>query len=119
MQYAKIFARVSICFIALFITLMVSIPASTHHPYYGNTGMWCWIVKGGGNGILRIGSEYAWMWLAILVTMLTYGTIAYKWQRQASLNFDYPDMKRKAIAMGWYPVVYFIVVTPQSIIRFH
>jgi len=116
---AKIFAAASICFISLFIILMVAIPASTIHPYYGNTGMWCWIIDDNSpeNDRLRIGSEYGWMWLAILVSVGTYGTIVYKWLRQASFDQD-RNLKRDAIAMGWYPIAYFVVVAPQSVIRF-
>ena len=43
------------------------------------------------------------MWLAILVSFFTYGTIAYKWFRQASFDQD-RTLKRDAIAMGWYPL---------------
>jgi len=116
---AKIFAAASICFISVFIILMVVIPASTIHPYYGDTGMWCWIKDDMtvGNYRLRIGSEYAWMWLAILVSVGTYGIIAYQWLRQASFDKDH-KLKHDAIAMGWYPIAYFVVVAPQSVIRF-
>ncbi|KAF8314363.1 uncharacterized protein EI90DRAFT_465085 [Cantharellus anzutake] len=115
---AKKFMAVSIFVIALFLLLMISIPASSRHPYYGDTGLWCWILNERHNGPLRIASEYAWMWFAVIVAIVAYGRIAYKWRRDASNNFDDPVMKRNAIAMGWYPIVYFIVVAPQSVIRF-
>ncbi len=74
------------------------------------------------------------MWLAILVSVSTYGTITYKWLRQASFDRD-RNLKRDAIAMGWYPIgkcdlslkllvsfsfypAYFVAVAPQSVIRF-
>jgi len=81
--------------------------------------MWCWIKSDGSpeNDRLRIGSEYGYMWLAILVSFCTYGTIAFKWFRQASFDQD-RTLKRDAIAMGWYPLAYFVTVAPQSVIRF-
>ncbi|KAF8340417.1 uncharacterized protein EI90DRAFT_3285819 [Cantharellus anzutake] len=115
---AKIFAAASICFIAVFIILIVSIPASTLHPYYGNTGLWCWIVKRKENSRLRIASEDAWIWLAVLVAIAVYGLIAYRWRQDMSHNYDNPVMRRNAITMGWYPIVYFMVVAPQSAVRF-
>ncbi|KAF8336639.1 uncharacterized protein EI90DRAFT_3046603 [Cantharellus anzutake] len=113
----KIFMTASISFVALFIFIMVLIPAATLYPYYGDTGLWCWIVKRKENSRLRIASEYAWMWLAVLVAIAAYGAIAYRLLRHSDLYIR-PLMRRSAIAMGWYPIVYFVVVTPQSIVRF-
>ncbi|KAF8328087.1 uncharacterized protein EI90DRAFT_3065536 [Cantharellus anzutake] len=101
---AKTFAALSVCFITIFITLIVIIPSSIIRPFYGNTGMWCWISR--RHRTMRI------------VTIFTYGTVVYKWLRQASFDAD-RDLKRDAIAMGWYPIAYLIVIVPHyAILQF-
>ncbi|KAF8338247.1 uncharacterized protein EI90DRAFT_3042262 [Cantharellus anzutake] len=115
---ARIFAMGSICFITVFILLIVTVPASTIHPYYGKAGLWCWI--GGSNASrqrLRFATQYAWIWLAILVSIVTYGRVAYRWLHQAPLHPDC-DLKLAAITMGWYPITYLLVSAPTSVVRF-
>ncbi|KAF8320617.1 uncharacterized protein EI90DRAFT_3080787 [Cantharellus anzutake] len=116
---AKIFATGSICFITVFIILIIAIPASIFHPYYGEAGPWCWIRNGSGASRqkLRFTTQYASEWLAILVSIVAYGAVAYKWLHQASIDANY-DLKRDAIAMGWYPIAYCVVVAPLSAVRF-
>ncbi|KAF8320616.1 uncharacterized protein EI90DRAFT_2606981 [Cantharellus anzutake] len=116
---AKVFAAGSICFIIIFIIMIILVPASTVHPYYGKSGLWCWIGVGKGTSRqrLRYATQYAWEWLAVLVSIVSYGAVAYKWLRQASSGADY-DLKRVAIAMGWYPIAYCVVIAPISVVRF-
>ncbi|KAF8310428.1 uncharacterized protein EI90DRAFT_3024458, partial [Cantharellus anzutake] len=115
---ARVFVVGCICFTIVFATLVVAIPASINHPYYGNAGLWCWI--SGTNASrqrLRFASQFVWIWVAITVSIAAYGWVAYKWLRQAPFRAYY-DLRRAAIAMGWYPITYLIVATPTSVARF-
>ncbi|KAF8322820.1 uncharacterized protein EI90DRAFT_3130729 [Cantharellus anzutake] len=115
---AKIFAAGSICFTTVFTLLVIAIPASMVSPYYGNAGLWCWLPgTNPSRQRLRFASQYVWNWLAILVSIAMYGTVAYKWLFRGPFRTNC-DIKRAAIAMGWYPITYLIVTAPSSSIRF-
>jgi len=114
----RYFVGGAIVFIFGFLVLMVAIPATIDHPYYGNTGLWCWIKdQSPSTSKLRIASEYAFMWLAVVISFICYGAIVIKWLSEAAADRD-PRLRRDAISMGWYPIAYVIVVAPQSIVRF-
>jgi hypothetical protein len=62
---------------------------------------WCWITDTSVEASrLKIGSEYAYFWLAATVTFVLYGTIVAKWLRQATEERD-RRLLRDAIFMGW------------------
>ncbi|KAF8314365.1 uncharacterized protein EI90DRAFT_3090513 [Cantharellus anzutake] len=109
----KIFMAASIGFISLFIFIMVLIPAATLYPYYGDTGLWCWIVKRKENSRFWIASENAWTWLAVSVTLVAYGIIAL-WDGILLVRITVPHSQPSYT----FPVlVYFVVVAPQSVLR--
>ncbi|KAF9510007.1 hypothetical protein BS47DRAFT_111595 [Hydnum rufescens UP504] len=71
---ARQLAVAMIALIFLFIFLMIIIPATTIPHYYGKSGAWCWITDGTvESSRLKIGSEYAYFWLAATVTFVLYG----------------------------------------------
>lgn len=115
------FAFFAICFIFTFLLLMIVIPATTIHPYYGNTGLWCWIVDTSPeNGRLRIGSEYLFMWLAVIISSILYFMI---WRKASKVKNDIPASEHQKIdnlarSVRWYPIAYLIVIAPQSVVRF-
>ncbi|KAF9517168.1 hypothetical protein BS47DRAFT_1483386 [Hydnum rufescens UP504] len=115
---ARRLAGAMIIFIFLFVFLMITISSTTISHYYGNTGPWCWIIGNSKESKrLQIGSEYAFYWLAASISAVLYGTIAFKWYREASAERD--DRRiRNAMAMGWYPIAYIVEVLPMSIVRF-
>ncbi|KAF9514268.1 hypothetical protein BS47DRAFT_882419 [Hydnum rufescens UP504] len=87
-----------IVFIFLFLLLMITIPATTIPHYYGDTGAWCWIIDTRGEASrLRIGSEYAYFWLAATVSFVLYGTIVVNWLREATATRDRRRHRRGTI----------------------
>jgi len=119
---ARLLAGAMIIFIFLFLLLMITIPSTTIPNYYGNTGPWCWITDATlESSRLKIGSEYAYFWLAATVSAVLYGTIAVKWFKEATAERDRERDRghiRDAIAMGWYPIAYIVEVFPISLVRF-
>ncbi|KAF8327921.1 uncharacterized protein EI90DRAFT_1642206 [Cantharellus anzutake] len=112
---AKYFVIGAIASTVLFIFLIITVPATIDHPYYGNTDLWCWILKAGqSTRRLRIASEYAVMWLAVVLSAILYGTIVINWLLDAVDS----QLRRDAVKMLWYPITYTVVVAPQSIVRF-
>lgn len=102
-QNARRVVYCSIVFIFLFLFLMISIPSLTIDHYYGDTGLWCWIAGVNEESLrLRIGSEYAYFWLAALVSIGCYGWIVFRWLQEAGKEGD-KLLMRDALAMGWYP----------------
>ncbi|KAF9514279.1 hypothetical protein BS47DRAFT_1485150 [Hydnum rufescens UP504] len=115
---ARQLAAAMIILIFLFLFLMIVIPSTTIPHYYGNTGAWCWITDTSVEASrLKIGSEYAYFWLAATVTFVLYGTIVVKWLRQATAERD-RRLLRDAISMGWYPIAYTAEIFPISLVRF-
>jgi hypothetical protein len=119
-------AVATIALIFLFLFLMIIIPATTIPHYYGKSGWvsstvsstvlfftstfclfpislsaWCWIANGTAESSrLKIGSEYAYFWLAASVTFVLYGIIVINWLREATAKRD-RRLLRDAIYMGW------------------
>ncbi|KAF9514277.1 hypothetical protein BS47DRAFT_1343219 [Hydnum rufescens UP504] len=115
---ARGLAAAMIIFISLFLFLMITIPATTIPRYYGNTGAWCWIIDTSREASrLRIGSEYAYFWLAATVSFVLYGIIIVSWLREATAKRD-RRRHREAISMGWYPIAYTVEIFPISLVRF-
>jgi len=92
-----------------FILLLVAIPNLTHRNkhllYEVPTPYWCWL----GKGYLgfRLAGEYIWLWLALLVSLLTYIPLALFFWGHRSYS----------VTMIAYPVVYSILVLPLSVVR--
>lgn len=55
-----------------------------------------------------IGSEYAYFWLAALVSIACYGWIVFRWLQEAGEQGD-KLLVRDALAMGWYPAGEFLI----------
>lgn len=49
-----------------------------------------------------LGSEYAYFWLAAVVSTVCYGYIAFRWLQEAGAQGD-RLLSKDALAMGWYP----------------
>ncbi|KAF9482233.1 hypothetical protein BDN70DRAFT_801951 [Pholiota conissans] len=129
--------RVTGCILAVvwtFIVLMVALGNATNKGkhYESPTPYWCWI----GQGYLqwRIWGEYIWFWITLVVSFFIYIPL-YFWSR-GNINIDdkswwrfsfqrsdphaSPTLKvvrRQALAMLAYPVVYCISILPLSIVR--
>ncbi|KAF9514267.1 hypothetical protein BS47DRAFT_1343198 [Hydnum rufescens UP504] len=115
---ARRLAVAMIVFIFLFLFLIIIIPATTIPHYYGNTGPWCWITATSVEASrLKIGSTYAYYWLAATVSFVLYGTIIVNWLREAATKRD-RRRHREAISMAWYPIAYTVEVFPISLVRF-
>ncbi|KAF9514273.1 hypothetical protein BS47DRAFT_1453588 [Hydnum rufescens UP504] len=107
-----------IVFIFVFQFLSITIPATTIPHYYGNTGPWCWIPHTSGEASrLKIGTEYAYFWLAATVSLVLYGTIVVNWLREGTVKRD-RRRHREALSMAWYPIAYTVEVLPMSLVRF-
>ncbi|KAF9503053.1 hypothetical protein BS47DRAFT_895225 [Hydnum rufescens UP504] len=79
---------------------------------------WCWIADGTvESSRLKIGSEYAYFWLAAIVTSVLYGIIVVNWLREATAKRD-RRLLRDAMFMGWYPIAYIVEIFPISLVRF-
>jgi len=95
---------------SLILLFIILVPATTLNPYYGNTGLWCWIVgKDGTKRRLRVGTEYALMWTALATETLVYGYLLlrklahhYHWFGITS-PFDRITFGA-ALGMFWYAV---------------
>jgi hypothetical protein len=59
---------------SLLLLIIILVPSTSIGGYFGNTGLWCWIVdKNGTTARLRVGTEYALMWTALGTETLVYG----------------------------------------------
>lgn len=58
---------------------------------------------------MRIGSEYAYFWLAAVISIGCYGWIVFRWLQEAGKEGD-KLLMRDALAMGWYPAGKYIYV---------
>ncbi|KAJ7267536.1 hypothetical protein B0H12DRAFT_1092875 [Mycena haematopus] len=121
----------------VFVALLVGIGNATHkHDLYeAPTPYWCWI---GQNFLgLRLGGEYVWFWITLLVSSLAYLTLFFwargnltvsetawwrcKFHRRPPALKSLPDTskftRKAAYAMIAYPISYCMVVLPLSIVR--
>lgn len=65
---ARVVTFVGIGGVFLFLFLMITIPATTIHHYYGNTGLWCWIAGDNVESLrLRIGKSHLILYQLALV----------------------------------------------------
>ena len=113
-------------FVILFLLLMITIPATTLHNYYGPTGCvvsphflhlikvhlgplrpWCWIPtkihgkRNMKNAMMGILAQYAWFWLASVTCFICYGYIVILWWKEAEGD---NELRKQAIVMIWYPI---------------
>jgi len=121
-----------VTFVVIFIGVSVGTQTHGSQDYMAPDGFWCWI---GGNGTRynaeRFGGEYAWMWVALGVSAITYVPLAFValgilrvspthwWKIEIHPRRDIKaeGRTRRSISMIAYPVVYFILVTPTSVVR--
>jgi hypothetical protein len=62
---------------------------------------WCWITDTSVEASrLKIGSEYAYFWLAATVSFVLYGIIVVNWLREATAQRD-RRRQREALSMAW------------------
>ena len=63
---------------------------------------WCWITDDTVEATrLKIGSEYAFFWLAAAVSAVLYGIIVFRWFKEGVVDRD-RRLIRDAMAMGWW-----------------
>jgi hypothetical protein len=66
-----------------------------------NRSAWCWISDTSGEASrLKIGSTYAYHWLAASASFALYGVIAVNWLREGTVKCD-RRRHREAISMLW------------------
>jgi hypothetical protein len=118
--------RAAISMIWFIVLLIIVIPSATYEPpYYGNTGLWCWI-NTRKYPYAGLGLEYAWMWLAAFLMLILYLLIALSiWgiigRRRQWTTFKNSALARRwrsiAVSMLFYPAVYIICIFPISVVR--
>lgn len=119
-------------FVAVFIGVTVSTQTHGTEHYMAPDGFWCWI---GGDGTHynpeRYAGEYVWMWTALSISVIAYVPLSFValgilrvsptcwWKFEVHGRGDAPadGRRRRSINMIAYPVVYFAIVTPTSIVR--
>ncbi len=79
-------------------------------PYYNPSGDWCWIDP--EYNIFRLCFLYVWVFLAMGLLILFYGLLIWK----VRVITD-PRYKRVIYAMYGYPLVFFIIFAPLSVVR--
>lgn len=107
-------ARIAVVFLwTLTAVIAIALAVSHRNPqqhFFAPTPYWCWI-----NGPIgfRLVAEYLWLWMALMVSVLTYVPLFF-W----SLRFiKDKEQKRIAFVMLIYPVVYSVLVIPLSVVR--
>jgi len=134
-KHQLLVAYLVVGFIFVFITLFigVSVGTQTHgaHHYMTPDGFWCWIGNGSRYNKERYAGEYVWMWIALSVSALTYIPLSFvalgilrvsqthwwKFELHGRGEAQVEGQKRRSISMIAYPVVYFILVIPTSVVR--
>jgi len=117
---------VSVGVVWVVVCLIISIPSATYEPpYYGNTGLWCWI-NTRKYPYAGITLEYAWMWFAAFVMLVLYLVVALSLRGVIGKRKGVGLPKDSALARRWrslavsmlfYPAVYIICIFPISIVR--
>jgi hypothetical protein len=133
--YFTAYAIVSITwlFLALFVAITVTVHTHGSDFYETPVGYWCWI--GNHHKAEQYAGQYAWVWLTMFVSFLTY-TILFFWARgnltvsptcwwkirvhkdkDVVNSIDPNTRKRTAMGMIAYPVVFAVVALPLSVVR--
>jgi len=132
-QLQVAYAVIAFIFLFLIIFIGVTVGTQTHgtQHYMTPDGFWCWIGDGTRYNAERYSGEYMWMWIALSVSVLTYVPLAFvaigvlrvstdnwwKFERNGRRDAQVEGQRRRSISMIAYPVVYFILVIPTSIVR--
>lgn len=120
-----------VVFLAIFIGVTVGTQTHGTQNYMTPAGFWCWIGNGSRYNAERYAGEYAWMWIALSISVITYvplflvarGTLRvnpnhwWKFKLYGQGDARLEGQRRRAIGMIAYPVVYFILVIPTSVVR--
>ncbi|KAF8502204.1 hypothetical protein F5888DRAFT_1608195 [Russula emetica] len=116
-----------VCLACVFIILWVAIGAGIHKNYETPTPYWCWI--GPHFTGERFGGETAWMWTALLVSVILYIPLHFWakgfWSVDEEYKFHWwnPDERvgyterRATLGMLLYPLAYSLVILPLTIAR--
>jgi hypothetical protein len=124
----------------IFAALVIGIPNIIHmnERYYGNTGYWCWIVNEFKTE--QIVTEYLWVWMAGLVMAILYPIMyvvmkgwfivddkgAWHWYKTYNPAYtgqpleeteEEKETKKIVGLMLYYPAVYLICITPNTLSR--
>jgi len=134
-KHGLLVAYLAIGYIWLFLILFIGITVGTQthgtQHYMTPTGFWCWIGNGSRYNAERFAGEYVWMWIALAISVITYVPLSFMAQGVLRVHhnhwwkfeFHRPDglqgegQVRRSIGMIAYPVVYFILVMPISVVR--
>jgi len=124
-----------VLFLVIFIAATVSTQTHGSQHYMAPAGFWCWIGNGSryssGHYAERYAGEYIWIWVALAISVVTYVPLALVALGMLRVNANYwwkfelhkrgevlvQGQTRRSISMIAYPVVYFIVVVPMSVVR--
>jgi len=116
-------------FLIIFIAVTVATQTHGTHHYITPAGFWCWIGNGSRYNAERYAGEYAWMWTTLGVSVITYIPLAFvalgislrfnsdRWWRFKIHREVVEGQTRAGISMIAYPVVYFILFIPISVVR--
>jgi len=125
-------AYLAIGVIFSFVVIFIGVTVGTNTHIMAPDPFWCWI---GGNGMQsyreRLAGEYAWIWAALIISVITYVPLSFValgvlrvspthwWKFEVHGRHDAPtdSQKRRSISMITYPIVYLILVTPISFVR--
>ncbi|KAF8311536.1 uncharacterized protein EI90DRAFT_3160423 [Cantharellus anzutake] len=117
---------VLILFFAMALVSLIILPTTMIRNFYGNVGLWCWILHGGASrNTLQIASCYALMLLGALASVVGYGYVFIGTLNETNLarrdggSADFLPMYtvEDAKRMMWYSLAYVIEVVPFVIIR--
>jgi len=134
-EYELPIAYLGVSFILAFLFLFIGITVGTQthgtQHYMTPAGFWCWIGDGSRYDAERYAGEYAWMWAALGVSFLTYIPLSFvalgiglRINKDRWCRFEFyrqpvrvAGQRRRAISMIAYPLVYCVLVTPISVVR--
>jgi len=132
--YFTAYAIVSFTWLFLGIFIAVTVALNTHGSNFYETpvGYWCWI--GNDYKVEQYIGQYAWVWLTMFVSFLTYTTLffwargnltvsATQWWKvrihkdEHVVSIDSNTRRRIAMGMIAYPVVFAVIALPLSVVR--
>ncbi|KAH9061349.1 hypothetical protein EDB87DRAFT_1560305 [Lactarius vividus] len=124
---ARRFAFVIVALASLFVVLWVGIGNGIHKDFEAPTPYWCWI--GDNYSAERLAGEYIWLWIALSASVIMYiplyfwanGRLSVDPKKRYKFRLSECDdgytQRRYALGMLSYPLAYFVVVLPISIVR--
>ncbi|KZV65021.1 hypothetical protein PENSPDRAFT_638874 [Peniophora sp. CONT] len=117
-------------FVALWVGLGIGLHKDEEFPFYNPTPYWCWISSRYANE--RIGGEYLWLWLALIISIILYVPLFFWSQGNLSVDperwwrfrihprpavLEFSGRRRRAFSILAYPAIYSILICPVSVIR--